>query len=115
MVGTTGSPEKPLSDLGRISYRSYWAYVILKYFQENLHRKQISPNDIAKATGIRFEDIISTLHSLSLIRYWKGQHVLKLSAKDIDTQINQTSKIRLCNPDCLIWQPSADKTVKRSI
>lgn len=110
--GTTGSPEKPLSDLGRISYRSYWSYVILKYFQENLNRKQIIPNEIAKATGIRYEDIISTLHSLNLIRYWKGQHILKLSMKDIEYQLSQTSKIRLCNPDCLKWQPS-DRGVRK--
>jgi histone acetyltransferase MYST1 len=107
---TTGSPEKPLSDLGRITYRSYWGYVILQIIEKHFQKisiKTISINDIAKMTGINTEDIKSTLHSLGLIKFWKGQHFISFSQKAVD--LTKKEKIHLCNPDCLTWQPIEKK------
>jgi len=108
---TTGSPEKPLSDLGKISYRSYWAYVILKTLEEfTKEKKSIAVQEITRITGIRYEDVTSTLHSLNLIKAWKGQHVVSLTAEYLESQRLQQKKIRLCNPACLVWAPPPKET-----
>lgn len=31
---SVGSPEKPLSDLGKLSYRSYWSWVLLDILKD---------------------------------------------------------------------------------
>jgi histone acetyltransferase MYST1 len=102
--GTTGSPEKPLSDLGKISYRSYWAYVILDILKKR-NINDITISELSRISGIKTEDIIFTLHSLNLIKYWKGQHVISITQSVFDNHIKDSHKFRLCNPQCLIWQP----------
>jgi len=102
----TGSPEKPLSDLGKISYRSYWAFVVLTYLnQSQAEKDNITIADIARHTGIRTEDILSTLHTLNLIKYWKGQHVISISAPVIQSHLAQAKEINLCDPAYLQWSP----------
>lgn len=67
----TGSPEKPLSDMGLVSYRSYWRTVLcrllLRYKDEKGGSAQISIAQIARETGMTPDDIISTLESLRFL------------------------------------------------
>ncbi|KAK9712200.1 MOZ/SAS family [Popillia japonica] len=74
--GKTGSPEKPLSDLGLLSYRSYWAQTILEILLSmkpvgDNEKPQITINEICELTSIKKEDVISTLQNLNLINYYK--------------------------------------------
>ncbi|KAL0206880.1 hypothetical protein P9112_012591 [Eukaryota sp. TZLM1-RC] len=75
--GKTGSPEKPLSDLGYVSYRSYWKYVLLNVLIRRTD--PVSIHDLAKLTGIAEDDVTKTLQSLNLVKYYKGSHMLLLS------------------------------------
>eukprot|EP00045_Choanoeca_perplexa_P011448 m.121408 g.121408 ORF g.121408 m.121408 type:complete len:435 (+) comp15638_c0_seq1:63-1367(+) len=75
--GKTGSPEKPLSDLGLLSYRSYWSQAIVELLRER--QAPISINGIADMTSIKVEDIISTLQQENIIKYFKGSYCLLLT------------------------------------
>ena len=87
--GKTGSPEKPLSDLGKISYRSYWTHVLLNLLANHDPKENISIRDISERTGIKTEDIISTLQYLDMIKCWKGQHVVFVKQDTISDYMKQ--------------------------
>ena len=57
--GKVGTPERPLSDLGMVSYRSYWAHVLLSILQS--HRGAVSIKQLSEMSAIKTDDIISTL------------------------------------------------------
>jgi len=90
-----GTPERPLSDLGLLSYRSYWTRVLLTLLKK-MDPSAISVMDLSELTCFKTEDIISTLQSLNLIRYAKGQHVLCLSPKLVEVSCCCPSPSNLC-------------------
>ncbi|CAK1547357.1 unnamed protein product [Leptosia nina] len=101
-----GSPEKPLSDLGKLSYRSYWSYVILGVL--SMTRGILSIKDLSQMTGIAPTDIISTLQSMNMVKYWKGQHVVCVTPKMVAEQFSSShfKKPRLTiDPDAIRWTP----------
>ncbi|KAJ3022165.1 UNVERIFIED_CONTAM: Histone acetyltransferase [Siphonaria sp. JEL0065] len=100
----TGSPEKPLSDLGLLSYRSYWADMILEILYK--YKGEILISEISELTAICTEDIIHTLQALDMVKYYKGQYILCLSEKNIEYHEKNVRKTRIkIDPSCIIWTP----------
>ncbi|XP_017786166.1 PREDICTED: histone acetyltransferase Tip60 isoform X2 [Nicrophorus vespilloides] len=109
--GKTGSPEKPLSDLGLLSYRSYWAQTIMEILLSmkpvgDNEKPQITINEICESTSIKKEDVISTLQNLNLINYYKGQYIITLN-KEILESHRKAMEVRLIriDPKYLHWTP----------
>nr|XP_054760218.1 histone acetyltransferase KAT7-like isoform X1 [Lytechinus pictus] len=103
-----GSPEKPLSDLGLISYRSYWKGVLLQYLHK-LDAKEISIKDISQETAINPYDIVSTLQSMSMLKYWKGKHLVLKRQDLIDEYLSKdkerTNGLKQIDLNSLKWTP----------
>ncbi|KAG8226857.1 hypothetical protein J437_LFUL004098 [Ladona fulva] len=115
--GKIGSPEKPLSDLGLISYRSYWKDVLLEYLC-NFGGKELSVKDISQEMAINSYDIVSTLQALGMMKYWKGKHIiLKKQVRGhgsdvieeyVERMKRRGSVYKEIDPLCLKWTPFAN-------
>ncbi|XP_058260411.1 histone acetyltransferase KAT7a isoform X1 [Hemibagrus wyckioides] len=102
-----GSPERPLSDLGLISYRSYWKEVLLRYLH-NFQGKEVSIKEISQETAVNPVDIVSTLQSLQMLKYWKGKHLVLKRQDLIDEWRSKELKRgsgKMIDPAALKWSP----------
>jgi len=98
-----GTPERPLSDLGLLSYRSYWTRVLLNIIKKR--RGNISIKDLSEMTAIKTDDIISTLQHLNLIQYQKGQHVLYANPKIVERCLKEVGSGCIIESNKLVWTP----------
>lgn len=112
--GQPGTPEKPLSDLGKVSYHAYWKSVILEYFHG--HKNEMSGvtyltlDSISKETGMYSHDIVVALKLLGMV-HWDDKAGLPIIA--IDWNLVDQHAIRVSNsktriplePECLRWTP----------
>lgn len=106
--GKPGTPERPLSDLGYIGYRSYWMRVVLHELKQAAGRMSIK--EMTFKTGILKEDLIGTLQALNFIRYWKGQHVVNVTPKTIEEHLQNQSNVLdvIIDPAKLDWEPATE-------
>ncbi|KOB60131.1 hypothetical protein PFHG_01934 [Plasmodium falciparum HB3] len=61
----TGTPERPLSDLGVASYMAYWYETILKVL---INYEQLSIQELSEITSIETNDIISCLEEKDIFK-----------------------------------------------
>jgi histone acetyltransferase MYST1 len=101
-----GAPEKPLSDLGAISYKSYWASTILLVLK-SFPGSQLSVMDLAKMTSLIAEDTVATLQHLGLLQLTKsGNYVICAPIDVVDAlMIKYPIKGPQVDPECLNWAP----------
>ncbi|KAJ2630361.1 Histone acetyltransferase [Coemansia sp. RSA 1290] len=102
--GKVGSPEKPLSDLGLLSYRTFWSEVLVDLLIN--YDGEISIDELSQLTCFTVQDIMHALFSLDAIRYYHGQHCIVLSQRVIEAHERfSQKKLRKVDPTCLKWTP----------
>lgn len=74
------------------------------------HRGNLSIKDISVLTAIKPDDIITTLQSMGLIKYWKGQHLISVSPKVIEDHLARQKKCLITFDESkLVWTPPAER------
>lgn len=102
-----GAPEKPLSDLGHIAYRSYWSATLLAAL------KALPPDtssttvmDLSKATSIMADDVAATLQYLGVARHVDGVPVVWAPPSILDGLIaKHPQKPPFVDDAQLHWEP----------
>ncbi|XP_030761511.1 uncharacterized protein LOC115886482 isoform X2 [Sitophilus oryzae] len=110
--GQPGTPEKPLSDLGRVSYYSYWKSVVLEYL--NVHRNEnIDLTAISKETGMYCQDIGLAFQLLGFVKNVptedEGNKILFcVDWKKVSIHADRVAKSKTrmyIDHECLRWKP----------
>lgn len=92
--GKKGSPEKPLSDLGQISYKAFWTQALLELLRSLTGpNRETSVEELSNITGFQEADVVWTLQNLNMVRYYKGEYQLSVTHRQLDE----------------LWQPRAEK------
>ena len=84
LEGRAGGPERPLSDLGRRSYRSWWSERLMELLDGYGEGAVCGVEDLSIATGMKREDIVRVLREPGMVRYVKGEHVVTVEGKKME-------------------------------
>lgn len=108
-----GTPEKPLSHLGLLSYRAYWRDALVRAIMElstqmgDLECWKISIDDLANLTGMCHDDVVVGLEQLEALTHKNGTYSLTLNRSYIEarhTALNKRRSLKV-DPSLLVWKP----------
>ena len=84
LEGRPGGPERPLSDLGRVSYRSWWGERLQALLAGYGEGAVCGVEELSAATGMKREDIVRVLREQGMVRYVKGEHMVTVEGRKMD-------------------------------
>lgn len=112
-----GTPEKPLSDLGLMSYRNYWKITIAhqlkflweKYLKDKSDYVTISVENLCKLTGMIPSDVVVGLEQLhALVKNFNtNSYGIAVNLRIIDAVIHiwKSKNYVTLDPSKLLWKP----------
>ncbi|UYV69965.1 KAT6B [Cordylochernes scorpioides] len=105
--GIPGTPEKPLSQLGRLSYSAYWKSSILEYFHR-LDGVTSSIQHISYNTGMCPIDVVDTLTEMNMFRMGKKPEIAiqrTLVQRHMASLASSHQRRIVIDPERLLWIP----------
>lgn len=91
-------PEKPLSPFGLVGYLQYWSNAVYKELV-SFKRRSATLDELAKSTGIRNEDILTTLKYMGIL-VERGSKVY-IQKQRLEQWVAKSKKHPL-NSECLV-------------
>lgn len=109
--GKAGSPEKPLSDLGLLSYRQYWIEQLIEILLIcNDSGDKINIEQLAQDLAMTVVDVETTLQAYKMQVYHKGEHKIIITKKELERREDRLRKQagrpkQTIDPEKIQWKP----------
>lgn len=108
-----GSPEKPLSDFGKLSYVAYWTQVLVEFFDAH-QRETFNIMEVSKMTYLTPEDIVETLRINNFFKKVGDSQITVTIPREAIEKAKEHSQKKLLklDPSLIHWAPFRPQTKK---
>uniref|UniRef100_B3P5T0 Histone acetyltransferase n=2 Tax=Drosophila erecta TaxID=7220 RepID=B3P5T0_DROER len=105
--GVIGGPKKPLSEVARLCYLSYWGHNLLELLRRHSSPALIAIEQLSETTGFLKKDIMLTLKFMKIATYYKDGCTMCTTPSIIE---NRRRLVKFKKPrliiyrNCLAWK-----------